>query len=617
MSSEISTRRKAPRGSRHQADPLPAERTHAASKDGEREIRSKPDPTSSVAEASVFQPWHLFAIATLFASSAAALAVRGTSPTNVIFVCITVLTAGWAAYAVYRTLSPLVQPERVEVPEMVGGRTRAALEREKTLVLRAIKELEFDRAMGKVSEADWQEMTGRLRARAVRLIRQLDSGSAVYRDLIEKELAAREASAGARAAASRQPAAGAAFILVAALGALLSANTVQAQMGGTGGGAGMPDAKAMSGIARPSETVPTGSVSVRLVRGQIFNLVTDHPVEFVIDGKRQTVKTDATGHAVASGLRAGATVRAEATLDGERLESQEFQVPQQGGVVLMLVASDKTAQQQMAKDAVPGTVVLGSQSRAVLEFDDEVLQVFYLLDIVNNGSAPVKTSAPLVFQMPDAAQNTSIIEGSSPAAKAKGRQVIVTGPFAPGTTSVQVGFQLPPGHSASLRLPLPVDYLQPTVIAEKAGGTMTVDSPQLPSRREAADSGKLYVMAAGPGLKAGQTFEFEVTGIPSHPTWPRNVALALAGLLLAGGAWASWVRRGRSSGEAAARRALERRREAIFAELLPIEQRRKSGESVSPDDDARRAVLVAELENIYGELDAEAGGPRPEQGFAA
>ena len=37
-------------------------------------------------------------------------------------------------------------------PEMVGERTRVALEREKNLVLRSIKELEFDHAMGKVGE---------------------------------------------------------------------------------------------------------------------------------------------------------------------------------------------------------------------------------------------------------------------------------------------------------------------------------------------------------------------------------------------------------------------------------------------------------------------------------
>ena len=87
---------------------------------------------------------------------------------------------------------------------MVGQRTRAALEREKLLALRAIKELEFDRAMGKLSEADWQEMSGRLRARAARLMRQLDAGAG-YREQIEQDLAKRlgDARTGASAPAAR------------------------------------------------------------------------------------------------------------------------------------------------------------------------------------------------------------------------------------------------------------------------------------------------------------------------------------------------------------------------------------------------------------------------------
>ena len=69
---------------------------------------------------------------------------------------------------------------------MVGQRTRVALEREKLLTLRSIKELEFDRAMGKLSDEDWQEMSGRLRARAARLMRQLDAGAG-YREQIEQD----------------------------------------------------------------------------------------------------------------------------------------------------------------------------------------------------------------------------------------------------------------------------------------------------------------------------------------------------------------------------------------------------------------------------------------------
>ena len=64
-------------------------------------------------------------------------------------------------------------------------------------MLRSIKELEFDRAMGKVSEKDFAEMSGRLRARAARLMRQLDAGAG-YRSEIEQEIAKRIGESPAR-----------------------------------------------------------------------------------------------------------------------------------------------------------------------------------------------------------------------------------------------------------------------------------------------------------------------------------------------------------------------------------------------------------------------------------
>jgi hypothetical protein len=68
------------------------------------------------------------------------------------------------------------------------------LEREKMLAMRAIKELEFDRSMGKLSQADFEEMAGRLRARAMSLIKQLDEDASGYRSLIEREIRERVAS---------------------------------------------------------------------------------------------------------------------------------------------------------------------------------------------------------------------------------------------------------------------------------------------------------------------------------------------------------------------------------------------------------------------------------------
>ena len=61
------------------------------------------------------------------------------------------------------------------------------LEREKQLVLKAIKEIEFDYQMRKIAEREYREMVERYRNRAMRLISEIDAGGD-FRGLIEKEL---------------------------------------------------------------------------------------------------------------------------------------------------------------------------------------------------------------------------------------------------------------------------------------------------------------------------------------------------------------------------------------------------------------------------------------------
>ena len=161
-----------------------------------------PPPT---AEGGV-RPWHLLLVATAIAVAAGVFATQGTSTVNAVAVAVAIGSVAWVAATAARTVAPLVVPDLGEQTEMVGGRTRAALEREKFLVLRSIKEVEFDRAMGKISDADFHEVAGRLRARAAGLLRQLDADSSGYRALIERELSTRVG----RPAASPPPAASAA-----------------------------------------------------------------------------------------------------------------------------------------------------------------------------------------------------------------------------------------------------------------------------------------------------------------------------------------------------------------------------------------------------------------------
>src|SRR4051812_29244668 len=151
-------------------------------------VRLQPDTTDVAADPGL-QPWQFFVLAALGCATAVTFMARGQGPTAVILLGIMMATAAGVGYGALRMLRPLVSPEE-DRTVMVGQWTRVALEREKLLTLRSIKELEFDRAMGRLSDEDWKEMSGRLRQRAARLMRQLDAGAG-YRDQIEKGLAKR------------------------------------------------------------------------------------------------------------------------------------------------------------------------------------------------------------------------------------------------------------------------------------------------------------------------------------------------------------------------------------------------------------------------------------------
>jgi len=148
-------------------------------------------PTTEIADQQVdhgLPPWQFFLLCGMLGATAVVIVATGQPISNILILSVTIVAASFVGLGAYRMLSPLVSPLVATAPVVSGGRTRAALEREKTLVLRSIKELEFDRAMGKVAQADFDEMSGRLRRRAIGLMQQLDADTG-YREQIEKELA--------------------------------------------------------------------------------------------------------------------------------------------------------------------------------------------------------------------------------------------------------------------------------------------------------------------------------------------------------------------------------------------------------------------------------------------
>jgi hypothetical protein len=86
--------------------------------------------------------------------------------------------------------------------ELTAGRLEE-LEKEKRALLKAIKEVEFDREMGKMSEEDADEISRVYRARAIDILKELEGGAEVgaasLDQVIERELRARLALAGVAA----------------------------------------------------------------------------------------------------------------------------------------------------------------------------------------------------------------------------------------------------------------------------------------------------------------------------------------------------------------------------------------------------------------------------------
>lgn len=384
--------------------------------------------------------------------------------------------------------------------------------------------------------------------------------------------------------------------------------------GGWSAYAQMPDMKQMSGIPRPVDDLPNGSVSVRLIRGDMSKNIANHPVEMHIGSSLQTVTTDAEGRAQFDNVAPGTPVKFVAVVDGERLESQEFPAPARGGVRLLLVATDPDAEKQTAAEpatpAVTGAVAIGGESRIILEPNEENVLVYYVLDIVNSGQAPVNPQTPFTFSLQSSAVGTAVIQGSSPLASSDGRDITVRGPFPPGSTQLQVAAEYPiSGGAVEISQAFPAAMQEVVVIAKKIGG-MTLSSPQLERVQETVSEGTVVMIGAGKSVAAGTPITLSIAGLPFHSSVPRTVTMVLAVVIILAGVWAA-ASTGDPADRQGERRQLIARREKLFQELVRLENDHRRGRVDGPRYAARREELLQSLEHIYGALDDDETGPEP------
>lgn len=94
----------------------------------------------------------------------------------------------------WSSLRALIGETRLSGADAFAMGAPRAEEEQKRAVLRALKDLEFERSVGKISEDDYRALVGQYRAEAKRLLRQIDAGSLDQRtrvaELVDEHLAA-------------------------------------------------------------------------------------------------------------------------------------------------------------------------------------------------------------------------------------------------------------------------------------------------------------------------------------------------------------------------------------------------------------------------------------------
>jgi hypothetical protein len=372
----------------------------------------------------------------------------------------------------------------------------------------------------------------------------------------------------------------------------------------------LPDPALMNGKALSAPELPAGTVTVRIFREAIGNGVAGQMVTVTSGGRSWTAKTDESGRAEFKDLPRAGQGRAEATVDGEHLVSDPFAVPASGGLRVALVAGLARAAERrkqaeaeaLAAPPVRGVVSIGGNTRIIAEFQGDALRFFYQLDIVNSNRSRVDLGGPFVLDLPREAGGAEIREGSPKTASLNGTRLTVTGPFNPGTTTVNLAFQLQySGSRYTFTQVWPVAVSDWFVGIERVND-IVVSSPQMQQTEErTTEEGSNFIVSGGPPMPAGSAFTLTLSNLPAQSRVAPTVAVAIALLILGAGAWLAFRITATTPDSQAA---LEKRRDAALGKLEDLERARRSGSMADERYLPRRERLLNDLEHIYGQLDA-------------
>ena len=364
-----------------------------------------------------------------------------------------------------------------------------------------------------------------------------------------------------------------------------------------------PDPRQMSGLPLPDGGLPDGTITVRVIRGAVTNNVPGQAVELRHGDAVETAVTDQEGRATFSML-AGQEVQASTELDGERIDSQRFSVPDRGGVRVMLVGVDR---ENPALPAESGAVTFGEESWVQVELVEESLEIYYLFQVLNSGAAPVDPDVPVAFDLPSGAEGATVLQGSSPRTLVDGSRVELPGPFAPGVTPLQVAYILPySGESLVLSQDLPV-HMDAFLVSVEQWRNLDFVSSQVTRRMEVPPSetrGVPYEVGSGPRIPVGQPLRIELVGLPFRSRTPRYAALMIAVGILACGVWGG-LGQPQAKASTKRRQMLEARKEKLFTDLVRIERQHRAVKIGATKYRSRQHELFGSLERVYRELDEQ------------
>lgn len=372
------------------------------------------------------------------------------------------------------------------------------------------------------------------------------------------------------------------------------------------------------GVARTDAALPANAVVVSVVdeanRPRVgVQVVLAHADGGKVDGDK--ARTDEQGEArftVPSGVGAKAPFMAAVKEAGLSAMSQPFSVSSSAVKDAKPAGGWRVGLRALRATNDAAQLSLGQKSHLVLEVKDESVNVTENLVVENRGSEPYDPGpGGLVLPLPAGAKGAVVAtEGTSQggALAIEGDQAVWHGLVPPGETPLSFAFvMMQQDHGVELRQKLSLAMEQPVAVTDRydgmrvCGGDAVCEQGVALVPREL--SGRPFWVIHFLPQPAGGELALRLLDLPHRSHLQRDVAMALAVLLVLWGVVAAW-RGGRGDGKAtdAERARLVGQRDALLAELATLDAA-AAGAQGGSSGARRRGEVRERLAWIYRRLD--------------